>query len=121
MDERRLHLVDDKAELPQELEAPVVPVPQAPRVSLRGLETASDATKSAVAAATIASTGALVGLLASGEVRGALVGAGANLALLGLTAAALGGGRVPQQGRILYGVLGCACATFVGYLVVTRQ
>jgi len=66
-------------------------------------------------------TGAAVGLLASGEARGAVIGAGAQLTLLGLAGAVFGAGRMPSWLRIAYGVLALGGAATAGYLVWTRE
>ena len=75
----------------------------------------------ALAVAGTGATGAAVGLLASGEARGAVIGAGANLALLGLAGAAFGGQRMPSWLRVLYGVLALGSAAGSGYLIWTRR
>ena len=66
-------------------------------------------------------TGAGVGYLASGELRGAAIGASAQLALLGLVGAAFGGQRMPIWMRAVYGALGLGGALTSSYLVWTRR
>lgn len=66
-------------------------------------------------------TGAAVGFLSSGELRGAAIGAGTQLTLLGLAGAIFGGQRMPTWMRVLYGVLALGGAGGAGYLVWTRR
>lgn len=66
-------------------------------------------------------TGAAVGFLSSGELRGAGIGVGVQLTLLGVAGAAFGGQRMPSWLRVLYGVLGLGSAAGAGYLVWTRR
>ena len=75
----------------------------------------------ALAVSATGATGAAVGFLASGELRGAVVGAGAQLTLLGLAGALFGAGRMPGWLRITYGVMALGAGATASYLVWTRR
>ena len=68
-----------------------------------------------------ASMGALVGYAASRDARGAIIGTGVNLGLLGLVTAAFGGERLPVWLRVVYGVVGVGATVGAGYLSWTRR
>lgn len=61
--------------------------------------------------------GGLTGFLAARSLKGATVGAGVNVALLGLYGAVMGEGRLSTTSRIVYAALGVGAAVGAGYLV----
>jgi hypothetical protein len=74
-----------------------------------------------MALAVIGGAGATAGGLAAQSWRGAGIGAGINLALLGILRAVFGvRSGIPSQVRMMYGVAGLAGGVLAGYLSYTR-
>jgi hypothetical protein len=113
----------------EQVEAPPPPQarPPAPVIGLGNMPDPTGAgltpavTTHLIAVGGTAVTGAGVGLLAAGNLRGAGIGAGVQLTLLGLAGSVFGAGRIPTWMRVVYGVLGLGSAVGAGYLVWTRR
>lgn len=65
--------------------------------------------------------GGLIGGLAASSWRGAAIGAGANVSLLGLTASVLGGGRLSTGLRVSYAGLALGAAGLAGWFAWKRR
>ena len=61
--------------------------------------------------------GGLTGVRAARSLRGATIGAGTHVALLGLYGALMGEGRLSTTSRIVYAALGVAAAAGTGWMV----
>lgn len=75
----------------------------------------------ALATLRVGAGGAIIGGLSAWSWRGSIIGATTSIALFGLSAALLGGDRLPTSYRIGYAVLMLACAGAAGYAIWTRK
>lgn len=73
----------------------------------------------AVAGASV--MGSAIGFAAARSGTGAIIGAGVNVGLLGLTAAAFGGDRLSAKTRAMYGGLGVFATVLAGWLSYRTQ
>lgn len=110
--------VEPEAGLPERV-APVIGLGNMPSPAAANI--LNTLTPHVLATSVTAGTGVAVGWLASGELQGAAIGAGAQLTLLGLAGALFGGGRLPTWLRVTYGVVALGGAATAGYLVWQRR